>query len=66
MNTPSTKTRCPQCNSRGTPLKFGKLRCKNGKCRAIYDADPNEHGRAVHGDPVRNASIFEAEERRKQ
>jgi hypothetical protein len=59
MNTPSTKTRCPVCNSRGTPIKGGKLKCK--KCGGEFDATPNEHGRALHRDPIRNAEMMERE-----
>lgn len=59
MNTPSTKTRCPNCNSRGTPIRGGKLKCKKG-C-GDYDAMPNEHGRAVHTNPEVNAQILERE-----
>lgn len=57
MNTPSTKTRCPYCGSRGTPVKGGLLKCK--KCFQLYDSAPNEHGRAVHRDPIRNAQLKE-------
>lgn len=65
MNQPSTKTRCPMCGSRGTPIKGGKMKCKRVGCWAEYDAMPNEHGRAMHTNPERNAEIFENEERRK-
>lgn len=58
----STKIRCPICNGRGAPVKGGALKCK--RCAAIYDGKPNEHGRAVHTNPERNAEILEREERR--
>jgi len=64
MIQPSTKTRCPICNSRGTPIKGGQLKCRGKYCGATYDANPNEHGAALHHDPVRNAEILEREERR--
>lgn len=60
MQTPSTKTKCPRCGARGTPIKGGQLQCKKG-C-GNYDANPLEHGRALHHDPVRNAQMMEANE----
>lgn len=58
MNTPSTKTRCPQCGSRGTPIKGGQLKCKGKYCGAIYDANANEHGAALHTNPERNFELL--------
>lgn len=64
MKTPSTKTRCPMCNSRGTPIKGGQLKCRGKYCGATYDATPNEHGRALHTNPERNADMMQEQERR--
>ena len=65
METPSTKTRCPVCGSRGTPIKGGQLKCKKVGCWAVYDANPNEHGRALHHNPEINFEKMERVERSK-
>lgn len=58
----NTKTKCPLCGGRGEPVKGGVLKCKRG-CGA-YDGKPDEHGRALHNDPERNAEIMEREQGR--
>ncbi len=60
MNTPSTKTKCPRCGGRGTPIKGGLLKCKKG-C-GDYDARPNEHGYALHSNPERHVELKERNE----
>ncbi len=64
MKTPSTKTRCPRCNSRGTPIKGGQLKCKGKYCGAIYDGN-NEGIVATHIDPVKSLECKEREESRR-
>ncbi len=60
MQTPSTKTRCPNCGSRGTPIRGGKLKCKKG----CGDYDGNSEGIvATHVDPVKSAETKEWLER---
>lgn len=61
MTNLDTKIPCPNCGSKkNRQIKGNQLQCN--KCNAVHDGKANEHGRALHHDPVRNATIFEAKE----
>lgn len=55
--------KCPQCGRIKAVQKAGDLYHCNG-CGATFDDEVNEHGRALHNDPVRAAQLRENIERR--